>query len=317
MISVVMATYNGEKFLYQQLLSIYHQTMQPDEVMIFDDGSSDNTIYLVKDFIRRNGLADKWSITVNQENKGFFRNFMDGAFAAHGDTIYFSDQDDIWDLKKIEVLEKCLNKPAVMMARSNVLKIDAKGKAISSPEYVGKKTLRELSITDICKWAGPGFSMGFRRKVFDFIKERHLYRETFKYHDVLCGKAAVALGKCVQARDVYDCHRLHDSNQTQTATRSFVAGRTRADQIDIVRRRKKYFRLLDEATIDNTRAECFRRFSAFAGYRERYIKHFSINDMNWLIKHQDLYLSKVGVISDTMYSIGMEKIILYFCGKYR
>ena len=89
-----------------------------------------------------------------------------------------------------------------------------------------------------------------------------------------------------------------------------MAGRTRADQIDIVRRRKKYFRLLDEATVDNTRAECFRRFSAFAGYRERYIKHFSINDMNWLIKHKDLYLSKVGVISDTMYSIGLEKIVM-------
>lgn len=305
MISVVMATYNGEKFVYEQLLSIYHQALQPDEVLIFDDGSSDNTVDLIRDFIRRNDLADRWSITVNRKNKGFFRNFMEGAFAAHGDTIYFSDQDDIWDLKKIEVLEKCLNKPGVMMARSNVLKIDAEGKVISSPEYVGKKTLRELSITDICKWAGPGFSMGFRRDVFDFIKEKHLYREVFKYHDVLCGKAAVALGRCVQARDVYDCHRLHEDNQTETSSKSFVAGRTSDDQIDIVRRRKKYFRLLAEVANGEIKKRTFDMFSDFAGHREIYVKHFSMRYLIWLMEQKDMYLSKAGIMADTAYALNV------------
>ena len=136
MISVVMATYNGEKFIEEQLQSIYAQTLRPDEVLIFDDRSTDGTVKIVRDFIEKNGLSDYWKLSINEKNKGFFRNFMDGAFTAHGDTIYFSDQDDNWDIKKIEKLEECLKQPGVMMARSNTVTINENSEIITGAEYI-------------------------------------------------------------------------------------------------------------------------------------------------------------------------------------
>ena len=68
MISVCIATYNGEKFIEKQLQSILDQTLSVDEVIICDDRSTDNTPNIIEDFIKKNGLEDSWSFSVN-ENK--------------------------------------------------------------------------------------------------------------------------------------------------------------------------------------------------------------------------------------------------------
>lgn len=64
-ISVIMATYNGEKYLEKQLISIANQTVQADEVLIFDDCSSDSTVEIIKDFIR-NHRKKNWYVYVNK-----------------------------------------------------------------------------------------------------------------------------------------------------------------------------------------------------------------------------------------------------------
>lgn len=61
-VSVVMATYNGEGYIYEQMLSICHQTMPPDEVVIFDDCSKDQTVAVIRDFIESHGLGN-WKLT--------------------------------------------------------------------------------------------------------------------------------------------------------------------------------------------------------------------------------------------------------------
>lgn len=309
MISVVMATYNGEKFIEEQLQSIYDQTLEPDEVLIFDDRSTDGTVQIVRDFIEKNGLSGYWRLSINEKNKGFFRNFMDGAFTAHGDTIYFSDQDDIWDIHKIEKLEECLKQPGVMMARSNTVTINENSEIITGAEYIGEDRIRKLDIREMCKYPGPGFTMGLKRKVFEKIKKDNIDIDVFKYHDRLCGLMAVSMGKCVMVTDVHDMHRLHGSNQTGTISRSYVSDRTRDVQLDIVSRRKKYFRILAEVTDNTDKKKIFSHYSTFAAHRERYLRKYSINDMNWLIKHRMLYMSKVGVLSDTMYSLGMGRVV--------
>lgn len=309
MISVVMATYNGEKFIEEQLQSIYYQTLKPDEVLIFDDRSTDNTVSYVNCFIESHELQDSWTITVNDQNKGFFRNFMDGAFSAHGDTIYFSDQDDIWDLHKIEKLEECLSEPGVMMARSNTVTIDENSEIITGAEYIGEDRIHKLNIREMCKYPGPGFTMGLQRKVFEKIKNDNIDIDVFKYHDRLCGLMAAGMGKCVMAADVHDMHRLHGNNQTGTISKSYVSDRTRDIQADIVHRRKKYFRILAGVTDNPNKKKIFIQYSVFAAHREKYLRRYSIKDMNWLIKHRMLYLSKVGVLSDTMYSLGMGRVV--------
>ncbi len=106
MIEVIMCTYNGIKFVEKQLDSIRYQTKQADRVSIFDDISDDGTTELIKNYIENYNLSDKWILHVNEKNKGWRRNFFDGILESQGDIIFFSDQDDIWELDKIEVMAK-------------------------------------------------------------------------------------------------------------------------------------------------------------------------------------------------------------------
>ena len=99
-ISVVVTTYNGKMHLEKQLLSLLQQERAPDEVLIFDDGSTDGTIELVQSFIRKNCL-ESWQFYVNAKRKGWKQNFMEGLRKAAGDILFPCDQDDIWYPKKL------------------------------------------------------------------------------------------------------------------------------------------------------------------------------------------------------------------------
>jgi glycosyltransferase involved in cell wall biosynthesis len=103
-ISVIMSTYNGEKYIVEQLESILAQTFRPNEVLINDDRSTEGTVDIIENFIKSNHLENLWKISVNKESKGCARNFIEGAMCASGDIIFFSDQDDIWDKEKIELM---------------------------------------------------------------------------------------------------------------------------------------------------------------------------------------------------------------------
>ncbi len=99
-ISVVMATYNGSRFVEKQLESIRGQTLLPDEVLIGDDGSVDGTQELVRQFAKRSGLNVR--LYENTTRLGASQNFAVMAGRAVGDIIVFSDQDDVWMPKKLE-----------------------------------------------------------------------------------------------------------------------------------------------------------------------------------------------------------------------
>ena len=100
MISVAVCTYNGEKYIAEQLESLLNQTLPPDEIIICDDRSQDKTIEIVRSF------ADEWDgkikLTVNPENLGFVKNFEKAISLCTGDIIFLCDQDDVWDLNKIK-----------------------------------------------------------------------------------------------------------------------------------------------------------------------------------------------------------------------
>lgn len=99
-IAVVLSTYNGEKYIEEQLKSLLDQTKKPDHVYISDDCSTDKTVEIISEFIRNNSLSD-WTLSVNEKNKGWKQNFHDLLLSAEEDIIFPCDQDDIWYLEKI------------------------------------------------------------------------------------------------------------------------------------------------------------------------------------------------------------------------
>ena len=99
--SVVLSAYNGEKYIFEQLESIRTQTVPVNEVLIFDDCSSDETSKICSNFIKIHGLSN-WKFVINTSNKGFKRNFLDGFKKATGDIIFIVDQDDKWRANRVE-----------------------------------------------------------------------------------------------------------------------------------------------------------------------------------------------------------------------
>src|SRR5271168_2200141 len=92
-ISVALCTYNGERFLSRQLASMLQQSRLPDELVVCDDRSTDNTIEILQDFSASAGFPVK--ITRNEHNLGFVANFERAIQLCQGDLIALSDQDDI------------------------------------------------------------------------------------------------------------------------------------------------------------------------------------------------------------------------------
>ncbi len=99
-LSIAMCTYNGAKYIQEQLDSIAAQSRLPDELVVCDDRSSDNTIEIVKSFGSKVPFPVR--LYLNEENLGIIKNFEKAISLCTGNIIALSDQDDVWKPNKIE-----------------------------------------------------------------------------------------------------------------------------------------------------------------------------------------------------------------------
>lgn len=99
--SLVLSSYNGSRYIAEQLDSILLQTRPPDTVYIRDDCSTDGTSNIVEQYIHSHSLAN-WSVAINAVNQGWKKNFHELIASADGDLIFLCDQDDLWLPNKIE-----------------------------------------------------------------------------------------------------------------------------------------------------------------------------------------------------------------------
>lgn len=108
-ICILMATYNGEKFLAEQLQSIENQTHKNWRLLISDDGSSDNTLTVARQFQQKWG-SDRIEIREGPQ-RGYCQNFLSLACDKdiHADLYAFSDQDDVWMIDKLSRAVKYFN----------------------------------------------------------------------------------------------------------------------------------------------------------------------------------------------------------------
>ena len=101
-ISVAMAIYNGARFITEQLDSIRLQSLPVDQVILRDDGSSDQTLEIVREYLETYELAPAWRITQNGKRLGYAENFRAAVEETDGDYVFFCDQDDIWEPDRVE-----------------------------------------------------------------------------------------------------------------------------------------------------------------------------------------------------------------------
>ena len=108
MISVAMASYNGEKYIEQQLDSIFNQSKKIDELIITDDCSTDNTVFVIEEYIKKHPNFKIYLIK-NKNNLGYKKNFYKALSYCKGDYIFLCDQDDIWLEEKVETMIGIMN----------------------------------------------------------------------------------------------------------------------------------------------------------------------------------------------------------------
>jgi glycosyltransferase involved in cell wall biosynthesis len=126
-----MCVYNGEKYLADQLKSLYCQTLQPDEVNIYDDCSTDSTVSIISAFIIKHNLSN-WHLKINPCNKGWRLNFYDALADCNGDYIFFCDQDDVWYPNKISTMINIMkDNPKILVLSGLYDTIDSQNKIIN------------------------------------------------------------------------------------------------------------------------------------------------------------------------------------------
>jgi glycosyltransferase involved in cell wall biosynthesis len=112
-ISVALATYNGSRFIREQLKTLAAQTVFPLELVVTDDASTDDTVEIVRRFAESAPFPVR--LEVNSENLGYKRNFLKCAELCAGDFIALCDQDDIWLPKKLEAVSRLIRDQTLLI----------------------------------------------------------------------------------------------------------------------------------------------------------------------------------------------------------
>lgn len=122
--SIAMATYNGSNYVLEQLESFAKQTYQPYELVVCDDGSSDNTIEIIEEFAKE--VSFKVRIYKNKKNLGYAQNFAKAIGLCEGDWVTLSDHDDVWMKEKLlKINEVVENNPSVKIIIHDYILTDA------------------------------------------------------------------------------------------------------------------------------------------------------------------------------------------------
>ena len=208
-LSIVMTTYNGIKHIEAQLDSILNQKRKADEVLIYDDGSNDGTIEFIGEYISNNKLNDTWKLIVNEENKGWRRNFVEGIWSSTGDLVFPCDQDDIWHEDKLEVIERIMiNNPQIQVLTTNVTNLYDNGDKEQSSDQNEK--LEKVSwAKHIFKVDAPGCVFCIRKKIVE--KSKNYYNLEYAHDDYFWKLGLFADGLYNYNKDMIDYRRHDDS----------------------------------------------------------------------------------------------------------
>lgn len=212
MISVAMATYNGALYIEKQLNSILMQSYTPDEVIITDDRSTDNTVKIIEEFIRFHKLEKKWFLIQNECNLGYPGNFYKCMSLCKGDLVFLSDQDDLWREDKIERMTYILkNQSHIKLLTCRHTIIDELDQPIFKEKISETDNVSAIPFNRIMKeYLWPGMSMVYRNELFKKVEQK--VSDTIIPHDFALAVVASDEGVFYDYDYIGAFHRRHDNN---------------------------------------------------------------------------------------------------------
>ncbi len=211
MISVCIATYNGEKYIYEQLISILCQLSEFDEVIVSDDYSSDNTVDIIKRI-----KDQRIKIFFNNTSRGYTRNFENAINKSSGEIIFLSDQDDVWKKDKVFTMCNYLEKFDLVISDATHVNEDL---ITTKGSHFKLGNMKTGFVRHLLKPSYIGACMGFKRSIL----EKAL---PFPHNAILCahdywltliGEFFYKVGLVNKELILY---RRHDSNASPAGIKS-------------------------------------------------------------------------------------------------
>ncbi len=208
-ISVSIATFNGERFIQEQMMSVLPQLSEDDEVVVSDDGSTDETIAILESF-----HDPRIRIFVNEGKHGFIWNFENALTKAKGDVIFLCDQDDIWKPDKVKVVLLALKDHDIVLHDAEIIDKNGVKTGILYSDGLHK---REGFWSNLWKTRWLGCCMAFRRNVLEYALPfpRHIVG-----HDGWISAVGLAKFDYYYIPDVLMCYRRHGDNASTASGKS-------------------------------------------------------------------------------------------------
>ncbi len=172
MVSVCMATYNGEKWVYEQVESILKQLDDTDELIVSDDMSTDKTVEIVQSF-----NDSRIKVFYHEQDRGFAKNFENALSKANGDIIILSDQDDIWLDGKVSLIKQHLSNSDFVVHDCITVENFAGGSVLSTSRFEEFK-IKQGFVNSFIRCRYLGCCMAFNKNVlkvlFPFPKQEYM-----------------------------------------------------------------------------------------------------------------------------------------------
>lgn len=219
LISIAVATYNGEKYIEEQMQSILNQTFQDFEVVVRDDCSNDDTYEILCRIARKD---NRISLKRNIHNIGFKRNFERIVNDCTGKFIAFSDQDDIWEIKHLEILLSIIGNKD--LACGNSLLVDQYNNSlkITMKDVVGME--QEIETANVCwRLFYDNFVQGSAMLVRKELCDKYLpIPEQVGFHDYWLALVASVNNGIAYTSQIILRYRQHGNNVTNNVRKSLI-----------------------------------------------------------------------------------------------
>ena len=212
MISVCMATYNGERFLKEQIDSIIVQLSPEDELVISDDHSADTTCEIIRSY-----KDERIKFYVNELAKGVTHNFENALLHSKGEIIFLADQDDVWLPGKIKELSDFLVQGNYDVVTNDCALTNSNLEIIQQSYYAEKSPIDKSVFGNFVKDLWLGSCMAFKRKV---LVATLPFPKKVAAHDLWMALYSQLHFKCGYYPKVLQLYRRHENTVSFAGAKS-------------------------------------------------------------------------------------------------
>jgi len=207
-VSVCMASFNGGKYIRKQINSILIQLTDKDELIISDDGSTDDTISIIE------SINDPRVMLHHSTAKNIIKNFENAISKASGDIIFLADQDDIWHKDKVVVCKEYLKKYECVFSNLEVFQ----NEDIENTKLFFNSNKRKTGVLrNLIKNNYIGATMAFRKSL---IKNVLPFPKNVYMHDIWIAMISELVASTFFIDKALVYYRRHGENASATGEKS-------------------------------------------------------------------------------------------------